>query len=240
MTAMTCRICNFWKSSIGKKILVALTGAFLVCFLVSHLIGNLTVFLGPQAFNDYAEFLHHMLHGAGIWGFRAVMAVAVITHVTATISLTRHNRAAREPYHCQATIQASRSSRLMIGSGLTILAFLVYHLLHFTVRVANHYDTAARYQETVLHNGVAVIRHNAWQMVVDGFTWWPAALFYVIAISLLCSHLSHGVESLFQTLGLRSAKSAPTLRRFSIVFSVAIWLGFVSIPVSIFLFGFGR
>jgi succinate dehydrogenase / fumarate reductase cytochrome b subunit len=240
MSSLPCRLCAFWNSSIGKKILVALTGAFLVLFLVGHLAGNLVVFAGPQPFNDYAEFLHHMLHGAGIWAFRGLMLGAVAIHVVTTISLTRQNRAAREPYQFPATIQASRSSRFMIGSGLTVLAFLVYHLLHFTVRVGNEYDTAARYRETVIRDGAEVVRHNAWQMVIDGFSCAPVALCYVIAMTFLCSHLSHGVASLFQTLGLRSQKSADSLTRFATVFSAAIWLGFVSIPVAILLFHFGR
>lgn len=240
MIPITRRLRSFWHSSIGKKILVALSGIFLVLFLLGHLAGNLLVFAGPAAFNDYAEFLHHMLHGAGIWIFRVLLLVAVVVHVTATICLTRQNRAAREPYHCQATIQASRSSRIMIGSGLTILAFLVYHLLHFTVRVGNEYDTAARYKETVLRDGVEIVRHNAWQMVVDGFSCAPVSLFYVVAMTLLCSHLSHGVASVFQTLGLRSRKSADALRLLSNACSAALWLGFVSIPVAILLFRFGR
>jgi succinate dehydrogenase / fumarate reductase cytochrome b subunit len=168
------------------------------------------------------------------------MLAAVTVHVLATLSLTRHNRAAREPYQFDATIQASRSSRIMIGSGLTVLAFLVYHLLHFTVRVGNDYDSAARYHETVVREGTEVIRHNAWQMVIDGFSNGPVALFYVIAMTLLCSHLSHGVSSMFQTLGLRSRKSADSLTRFATLFSAAIWLGFISIPVAILLFRFGR
>jgi succinate dehydrogenase / fumarate reductase cytochrome b subunit len=240
MSSLPCRLCAFWHSSIGKKILVALTGAFLVLFLLGHLAGNLLVFAGPKAFNDYAELLHHALHGAGIWLFRALMTAAVVIHVAATVSLTRHNRAARDPYLCQATIQATRSSRLMIGSGLTVLAFLVYHILHFTVRVGNEYDSAARYRETIVRDGAEVTRHNAWQMVVDGFSNTPVALFYLLAMTLLCSHLSHGIASLFQTLGLRSHKSAPTLQHFSTALSVALWLGFSSIPVAILLFRFGR
>ncbi len=240
MNALTRCLETYWSSSIGKKLVVALTGIVLVSFLVGHLIGNLVVFLGPEPFNEYAYFLHHMLHGAGIWVFRATMLVMIVAHVTATISLTRQNRAARQAYEKTATIQATKSSQTMMYSGLTILAFVIYHLLHFTVRDGNNqYNTLDRYK-TTLH-GVEGQVHNAWQMVIDGFSpqAWYVSLFYIIAMTLLCSHLRHGVGAIFQTLGLRSKKSAGLINQFSIALSLFIWLGFISIPVAI-LCGFGR
>lgn len=236
MNALTRCLNACWSSSIGKKLIVALTGLVLVLFLAGHLVGNLVVFLGPEPFNEYAYLLHHMLHGMGIWVFRAVMLVMVTAHVVATISLTRQNRAARQAYENTATIQASKSSRTMILSGLTILAFVVYHMLHFTARIGNQYNTLDRYKTTL--DGKEA--HNAWQMVIDGFSWWPASLFYVIAMTLLCSHLMHGVGSIFQTLGLRSKRSAGLIQQISIGYSLFIWLGFVSIPVAILFFHFGR
>lgn len=236
MNALTRSLSAYWSSSIGKKFIVAITGIVLVLFLAGHLIGNLLVFAGPEAFNEYAYFLHNMLHGAGIWLFRIVMLVAIVAHIAATIALTRQNRAARMPYEYEATIQASKSSRTMIISGLTILAFIVYHLLHFTARVGNEYNNPELYR-FVLADGKEV--HNAWKMVIDGFNWLPATLFYVIAMTLLCSHLMHGVGSIFQTLGLRSKKAAALIKQLSLGYSVVIWLGFISIPLAI-LFGFGR
>jgi succinate dehydrogenase / fumarate reductase cytochrome b subunit len=238
MNALTRCLETYWSSSIGKKLVVALTGIVLVLFLAGHLIGNLVVFMGPEPFNAYAYFLHHMLHGAGIWLFRAVMIVMVAAHIAATVALTIQNRAARKPYECKTTIQASVSSRYMILSGLTILAFVVYHMLHFTARIGNEYNSLDRYK-TTLH-GVEGEVHNAWLMVIDGFNWWPASLFYVIAMTLLCSHLIHGVQSIFQTLGLRSKKSTSLLQQLSIGYAAFIWLGFISIPVAILIFGFGR
>jgi succinate dehydrogenase / fumarate reductase cytochrome b subunit len=237
MNAITRSLVITWQSSIGKKLLVALSGAFLLLFLLGHLAGNLLVYAGREAFNDYAELLHHMLHGAGIWVFRAVMLAAVAIHVAATVALTRQNRAAREGYQMEGTIQATRSSRIMIWSGLTVLAFLVYHLLHFTVRIGNEYDS---YVDPLHLAATGLERQDAWRMVIDGFSWWPASLFYIIAMTLLCSHASHGVQSMFQTLGLRSAKSAATLDLVSKGYAAVVWIGFVSIPVSILLFGFGR
>jgi succinate dehydrogenase / fumarate reductase cytochrome b subunit len=234
MNAIIASLTAIWTSSIGKKIIVALTGAFLVLFLAGHLVGNLLVFVGREAFNDYAYFLHHMIHGAGIWLFRLVMLTALALHVAATVSLTLQNRAARKPYECQAVIQASISSRSMILSGLTLLAFFIYHMLHFTIRIGNEYDTLDRYKETVMHNGKELVRHDAWLMVVDGFSNGPVTLFYLIAMTLLCSHLSHGVASIFQTLGLRFKKCESIIQGLSLGYAVVIWVGFVSIPVAIF------
>jgi succinate dehydrogenase / fumarate reductase cytochrome b subunit len=236
MNALTRCLETYWSSSIGKKLVVAITGLFLVLFLAGHLIGNLVVFMGPEPFNAYAYFLHHMLHGAGIWVFRILMLVMLGAHIIATIQLTRQNKAARKAYECETTIQASKSSRTMIVSGLTILAFFIYHILHFTARVSNEYNNPELYK--FILDGKEV--HNAWKMVIDGFSWWPATLFYVIAMTLLASHLSHGVQAIFQTLGLRSKKTAVLLNQLSIGYALFIWLGFISIPIAINLFGFGR
>ncbi len=239
MNALTRCLAAYWNSSIGKKLIVALTGLFLLLFLAGHLVGNLVVFMGPEPFNSYAYFLHHMGHGAGIWAFRIVMLVMLGAHIIATVALTRQNKAARKSYECNTTIQASTSSRYMILSGLTILAFFVYHMLHFTVRIGNEYNTLDRYKTTL--PGVEGQVHNAWLMVIDGFSpqAWYVSLFYIISMTLLASHLVHGFQSVFQTLGLRSKKTAATLQQLSIAYTAFIWFGFVSIPVAILL-GFGR
>ncbi|MES2661359.1 MAG: succinate dehydrogenase cytochrome b subunit [Verrucomicrobiota bacterium] len=240
MNAITRCLDTYWSSSIGKKLIVALTGLVLVLFLGGHMIGNLLVFVGPEAFNDYAQLLHHLLHGAGIWIARIGLLAAIVLHIAATISLTCQNRAARKQYECNATIQASKSSRIMILSGLTILVFVVYHLLHFTVRVGNEYNNPALYTDHAYMAATGEFRQNAWKMVIDGFSVWYVVLFYIIAMCLLCSHLSHGVAAIFQTLGLRSKKSASAIDLFSKAYSAAIWIGFVSIPVAIYFFKFGR
>ncbi len=232
MNALTRCLETYWSSSIGKKLVVAISGLFLVLFLAGHLIGNLVVFMGPEPFNAYAYFLHHMLHGVGIWLFRVGMLAILAAHIIATIALTLQNRAARKPYECKTTIQASFSSRTMIVSGLTILAFFVYHILHFTTRTGNDYNNPELYK--FILDGKEV--HNAWKMVIDGFSVWYVTLFYVISMTLLCSHLSHGVQSIFQTLGLRSKKAESLIKQISIAYSLFIWLGFISIPLVINLF----
>lgn len=226
MNASTCSLCAIWNSSIGKKLLVALTGLVLVLFLAGHLGGNLLIFVSEKAFNDYAKQLHELLHGAGVWIARVVLLSCLVIHVVATISLTRMNRAASPKYVHEKTIQASRSSLIMIWSGLTILAFVIFHILHFTVRV---------------DAGLAEIaKTNPHQMVIVGFSNGFVVAFYVIAMTMLCSHLEHGVASIFQTLGLRSKKSAPLITIVSKAYAVLIWVGFLSIPIAIYFFKFGR
>lgn len=227
-------VTRVWKSSIGRKWVVALTGLVLVLFLAGHLAGNLVVFLGRDAFNSYAEFLHHFLHGGGVWIARLGLLAAVVLHVAATISLTAENKAARTAYAHEATVTASGSSRIMIWSGITILAFVIYHLLHFTVRVT---FPASRYVD---HNALGQERFDAWKMVIDGFSNPLVVIFYLIAMTLLSSHLSHGVGAMFQTLGLRSKKSAPLITVLSKGYAAVIWLGFVSIPLAVLIFKFGR
>lgn len=225
---------TFLGSSIGKKLLVALTGAVLVLFLLGHMIGNLLIFAGPRAINEYGHFLHTFLHGGGVWIARAGLLACAVVHIVLTIQLTRGNRAAREQrYGVAATLRASRSSRIMILSGLTILAFLIYHLLHFTVHAGNDYGS---YLTTL--DGEQV--HNVYKMVVAGFSWFPAAAFYVIAMGLLCSHLSHGVSSMFQTLGLATERSRPLLDTVGKAYAALIFLGNCSIPVAIYFFHLGR
>jgi len=212
-------ICQFWNSSIGKKLLVASTGIILISFLIGHLSGNLLIFLGAEAFNEYAHFLHNMLHGAGVWIARILLLKALIIHVVATISLVKLNKEAKiQNYENKATIQASRSSRLMIWSGLTILSFIVYHILHFTVRFGK---TAELGEESPYH------------MVIYGFQQPLNVIFYLIAMICLCSHLHHGVASIFQTLGLRSKNNAALINGAAKAFSAIIFIGFSSIPLLI-------
>jgi len=222
MSKATCSLCQFWQSSIGKKLVVAVTGIVLVGFLLGHLTGNLLMYVGADAFNEYAEFLHTMLHGAGVWIARIVLLTCLVLHVMATICLVKQNKAAKgQGYEKDETSVASGSSRIMIWSGFTILAFVVFHILHFTTR-----STSAKLAE-LGDSG------NAYQMVIEGFKSVPTSLFYIIAITMLCSHLSHGVASIFQTLGLRTRNNASLINGFAKVYTAIIWIGFVSIPVAV-------
>jgi succinate dehydrogenase / fumarate reductase cytochrome b subunit len=186
------------------------------------------IYQSSEDFNHYAEFLHGMLHGWGIWIFRVTMLIALALHIMATIKLTAANRAARpRRYQHDATMVAPHSSRIMIWSGLTILVFFVFHILHFTVRVQHELHQLADHKEN-------------WAMTIAGFQNIFVVAFYILAMALLCSHLSHGVGSIFQTLGLRTKKTAKAIRLFSNAYSLIIFLGFISIPISVYFFGYGK
>lgn len=214
-------------SSIGKKVLVAITGAVLVLFVLGHMIGNLLVFAGRDAINEYGHFLQTVGHGMGVWVARIGLLTCTVVHVVLTIMLTRENRAARmERYGVQATLKASKASRTMILSGLTLLAFIVYHLLHFTVRVSNDYGT----YKTTLHGDTV---HDVYRMVIAGFSWWPASVFYLVAMGMLCSHLSHGVSSMFQTLGLATERTWPFLKYLGVGYALLIFVGNAAIVAAV-------
>jgi len=225
MSASTCSLCAFAKSSIGRKLIVALTGLALVLFLAGHLSGNLLIFAGRDAFNEYAHFLHTFLHGMGVWIARIGLLACFALHLIFTVLLTKENKAARTAYAREATVQAPKSSLIMIWSGLTILAFVVYHILHFTVRIDSELAELGK--------------NDPREMVILGFQDSIVVLFYIIAMTLLCSHLSHGVASIFQTLGLRTKKTASAIKFVSQAYAVIIYVGFLSIPIAIKLFGYG-
>ena len=169
-----------------------------------------------------------MLHGWGIWIFRVLSLVALALHIIATIQLTGANRAARTSrYQKDATAVASKSSRIMAYSGLTVLVFIIFYILHYTVRIDGELKTLADFGQN-------------WAMTVAGFQKWYVVLFYIISMALLCSHLSHGVASIFQTLGLRSKKTAEGIKRFSQAYALIIFVGFISIPISVCFFGLGE
>ncbi|MDF1824251.1 MAG: succinate dehydrogenase cytochrome b subunit [Verrucomicrobiales bacterium] len=223
MNALGKALLGFWGSSIGKKLIVAVTGVMLVGFLIAHMVGNLLIFQGRESLNDYGYFLHHFLHGWGIWIFRLGLLGAFALHLVATIALVRENRAARNTrYAYDATVQAPRSSRMMIWSGLTVLGFVIFHLLHFTVRIDP--DLAK------MKDPMDPSRHDVYGMVIAGFQSPIVVLFYIVAVSFFCTHLNHGISSLFQTLGLRSEKTRWVTGKIGIAVTLILWLGFISIP----------
>ena len=232
MNALGTALLQFWKSSIGKKLIVAVTGILLVGFLVAHMVGNMLVYQGQEDLNKYAYFLHHFLHGWGIWLFRLGLIGAFALHIVATIALTRQNKEARNTrYAHEETVQAPRSSRIMIWSGLTVLGFVIFHILHFTIPV--HPDL----QGLKDPNDAKMV--DVYTMVVRGFQNPLVVLFYIVAISLLCSHLMHGISSLFQTLGLRSEKTRLLIKRVGVGLALVLWLGFISIPVVVVMGALG-
>lgn len=224
MNSLGKTLLRFWNSSIGKKLIVALTGLVLVGFLLGHMAGNLLIFQGRDDLNGYAAYLSQMLHGWGIWIVRIGLLGAFFLHIYATVTLVQQNRAARDSrYACEATVQAPRSSLIMIWTGLTVLVFVVWHILHFTVRI----DPAL----AGMTDPADPLRHDVYGMVITGFQSPLMVLFYIVSVSFLCSHLSHGIASMFQTFGLRSAKTRDSIKALSLAIAVLLWLGFLSVPI---------
>lgn len=195
----------------------------LLGFVVVHLIGNLQFFAGPHVINEYGTKLRSLPFG-GLWVFRLVMLGAVVLHAVTTIILVKENRAARGGgYECKASVQAKVATRLMALSGIILLSYIVFHLLHFTTHSID--PAYAQWKDG--------LDHDVYRMLVDGFSQKGISVFYIIAMVLLAMHLSHGAASLFQTLGLRTKKFACCLGLCAQVFAWALCAGYVSIPVAV-------
>jgi succinate dehydrogenase / fumarate reductase cytochrome b subunit len=230
---------SFFRSSIGRKILMAVTGVILIGFVIGHLVGNLQIFSHPDHINGYAQFLHQL--GPLLWVARIGLIVAVVVHIWAATVLTLENKAARgSNYGFKHTIQATFASRMMRWTGLVVLVFLLYHLAHFTLGAAQSatfkdnlksYVLTADYRVAgfpVVNAGTKVA--DVYSMVILGFQSPIVALSYIVAVGLLSLHLLHGIDSLFQTLGLRSNKWCGCLRKVAIVFCFAYFVGNLAIP----------
>ncbi len=216
------------SSSLGRKFLMALTGFVLVGFVFLHMLGNLQIFLGPDILNAYAHTLQSLPLPIK-WGGRLFLLVCVAIHLQLAIVLTLENRRARaQDYEAESTLQASLASRTMHWSGAVLLLFSVIHLLHFTIRVLFDYSAMpySLHDETV---------HDVYAMMIVGFSHWWMSLFYVVAMVLLCSHLSHGASSMFQSMGVRNDRWRGILDWLAQIFGVVILLGFISIPTVILL-----
>ena len=240
------QISRFYASSVGKKYVVAITALALLGFLPVHVIGNLLLFAGPAALNEYAHFLQTFGHGMGVWAFRAGLLAAFAVHVVATVQLARQNRAARaQAYEVKKPQRSTFASRSMIVSGLIILSFVVFHIFHFTVKNSAEFQALPKYKvtaETVIDGKKAEIVeseiYDVHAMVKKGFDCKSTAskgatLFYVLGVTLLSLHLSHGVASVFQTLGLRSRKSGDLLSVAGKAYAAFIWVGFLCVPLAI-------
>lgn len=211
---------TFWRSSIGKKIVMAATGIIMIGFLISHMLGNLLVFGGARKINAYSAFLHGT--GELLWVARLVLLVAVILHIVAAAQLTRRDYAARpDPYARRRVPQVSTlASRTIRFGGVLLLLFIPLHLLHFT---------------TGTIQPVAFSPADVYANVVGGFRIWWVTLLYVVAMVALAGHLYHGAWSSFRTLGMTQASAQPLRHSVSALLAAVLWLGFTAIPVAIYL-----
>ncbi len=220
----------FWKSSIGKKWLVALTGLVLIGYVLGHLVGNLQVFAGPAQINAYAEFLHSKPFL--LWVVRWFLIACFVVHIAATIKLTLENNAAKQiNYEYRKLRPSTIASRTMAISGLVVLCFVIYHLLHLTLRA-----TDGRFRP-LGHGGLLHGEYDVYTMIVLGFQ--PhglgvfVALFYLLGVGLLCLHLSHGFSSVVQTFGLTTKRTHHPLVIGGRILSGVIFLGYASIPFGV-------
>ena len=230
-------ITNIFRSSLGKKYIMAVSGFALFLFVVAHLVGNLQVFLGPEAINRYGHFLQS--NEELLWPARVILLTLVCLHIWAAERVTRENYAARPvAYANYKPVGSSFASRTMLMSGLNVLAFIIYHLLHYTVMVKAVNLTGQNFAAKPEFYD-AQGRHDVFKMMVVGFNNGWVCLFYVVGVGLLCLHLSHGVSSMFQSLGWKSKTYGPLLDKAAVALAWLIFLGYASIPTAILL-GYGK
>lgn len=232
---------NLFCSSLGKKYLMALTGFVLIGFVTGHLVGNLQIFSPADKINGYAHFLQSL--GPALWAVRLFLLACVGVHIWAAVQLTLENNAARPVnYDAKHTIRATLASRFMRQSGFVVLAFLLYHLAHFTLGAAQsgsfktnfHYVMGSEYHLLgfpVVAAGTPV--HDVHTMMVLGFQNPIVSLFYIVAVGLLSFHLWHGFESAFQSLGLRTSRWGGGLKTVTRLFCLAYFAGNLAIPSAI-------
>jgi len=213
------RVVRFWRSTIGKKAVMALTGLIMVGFVLGHVAGNLLAFGGPARLNGYSAFLHGT--GELLWVVRAVLLAAVIGHIIAAVQLTAIERASRPIGYARRRYQAATfASRTIRWGGVLLAVFIVFHLLHLTTGTV-HPD----YREgDVYHN------------LVTGLAVPWVGAFYVVAMLALGLHLYHGAWSAFRTLGLSQPSAHPLQRRVAAAVAVVVAALFASIPLAV-LFG---
>ncbi|HVE69927.1 MAG TPA: succinate dehydrogenase cytochrome b subunit [Thermoanaerobaculia bacterium] len=209
----------FWRSTIGKKIVMAITGLIGVGFVVGHMLGNLQVFVGAETFNAYAHFLRSL--GELLWVVRGVLVLAVVLHVIAAVQLSRRRLTARPVgyKHGSQHEVSTVASRTIRWGGLLLLIFIVFHILHFTTL-----DVFRDYSRTDVYGNV-----------VRGFSVWWVVLLYVAAMAALGLHLYHGIWSSVRTLGASKTSADPTRRPAAVAIAVVVWLGFTIIPLAVFV-----
>jgi succinate dehydrogenase / fumarate reductase cytochrome b subunit len=212
------RLRLLWDSSVGKKLIMAVTGLIWVAYLITHVLANLLVFQGPSKINAYSAFLHGT--GGALWAARLVLIAALVLHVIAAVQLAARSKkarpvgyvAGREP---QVSTLASRTIR---WGGALIFVFLVYHILHFTVGTA--------------HPGF--VEGDPYHNVATGFRNPFVVLLYLIAMAAVGLHLYHGVWSSGRSLGMSQPSPHPLRRTAALVLALLVWLGFTVIPIAVY------
>jgi succinate dehydrogenase / fumarate reductase cytochrome b subunit len=216
---------RFYDAPIGKKAVMAVTGVILVGYVVAHLLGNLQIYSSnPARINAYAAFLHNPSNALALWSARAILLLAVILHIIASVQLFAQNRAARPvAYYKKDDVPSSYAARTMIWSGPIVAAFVIFHVLHLTVG-------AVLPTRDVNNNPITPdVRYN----VISGFQNYAVSGFYIFAMILLCMHLYHGVWSMFQSLGISHPRYTTKLKKFAAILAILIAIGNCSIPIAV-------
>ena len=218
-------MCRFFKSSLAMKFVMAFTGIALIGFVLAHMLGNLQIFLGAEKLNHYGQTLVNL--GGLLWFLRLTLLVIFVFHIYLGFRLKIMNKMARpETYANENTIQASLASRSMIFTGLMILFFVIYHLLHYTFCKMN-----PEFLTLMDEKG----QHDIYHMLIFGFSNIYVSATYIVAIFMLSVHLYHGASSLFQSLGLNNAKYKKYTRVVGPILSALVFIGYVSIRVAVML-----
>ena len=220
------RLLALWSSVIGKKVVMALTGAVLILFVIGHVIGNLKIFSGPVEINAYSRFLREVGYpefgyGQLLWIIRTVLLVCAVLHITAATQLTIMNRKARPVgYESKKDVETTWGALTMRWGGVLLAVFIVFHLFHFTAGMVGFQP--GQFEHLMVY-----------QNVVAGFSVLPIALFYIVAMIALCLHLDHGIWSALQTLGWVTTDNTKSLRTISRIIALLIFAGFISVPISV-------
>lgn len=212
----------FVTSSIGKKWIVAISGSLLVLFVLAHLAGNLSIYIGPygEGINLYAQALH--ASQLFLWSARGGLLLVFLIHILTTLSLVHENmRAKPKRYAVKAHVQSTVFVRTMILSALVVLSFLIFHVLQFAAGMSP-------YSHLVDLQG----RHDVAAMIILSFHNPLVAGFYLLSLVLLGMHMSHGISSLFQTFGANGRKTSGTIKCCAILAAWVLMAGFASIPVA--------
>lgn len=220
-------LATFWRSQVGKKIVMAVTGLIGVGFVIGHMIGNLQVFEGAEKINAYGRFLHHTV-GMELWLVRAVLLAAVILHIVAATQLTLQAKASRPQAYAKRHPQVSTlASRTMRIGGVLILVFIVVHILQFTtLSFPGYQNIDPTLGSTDVFANLMLAFHNPLWVV-----------FYVVVMVFLGLHLYHGAWASVRTLGAAKPSPAPLKRQIAMLLALIIWAGFTIVPVGIY-FGF--
>lgn len=210
------RLSAFWRTLVGKKVVMAVSGVILFAFIVGHMLGNLQIFESAARLNAYSAFLKKT--GELLWAVRAVLLVALVLHVVASIQVSLAARRARPvPYAVKKSIETNYAARTMIWSGPLIFLYVVYHLMMFTFLT-----TGPGYSETDVYRNVVL----AFQVPV-------ISAVYVIAMIFLGMHLYHGAWSMLHTLGGSNPKYRVLRRTVAPVVAIAITVGYIAIPIAV-------